>query len=115
MSLPAPDVFIVCFSLVDEDSLDSVENFWMPKIRSLGKGIPVILVGTQYDMRKTNEHEHISSEQGKVVAKRVGTNYYIECSAKDNMKIQEIFEKTVYAKIHRSKKKSNIIKRVFGR
>lgn len=114
-SLPNPDVFIVCFSLVDKDSLDNVEQFWMPRIRSLGKDIPVILVGTQLDMRKTNEQGHVSDEQGKFFAKQLKTNHYIECSAKMDFKIQDVFEKAVYAKIRHSKRKSNIIRRVFGR
>ncbi|XP_061193397.1 cdc42 homolog [Saccostrea echinata] len=114
-SLPTPDVFIVCFSLVDKDSLASVENFWLPKVRSLGKHTPIVLVATQLDLRKENENEHISAEQGQKICKNLGTENYVECSAKINLGIQEVFEKTVYAKIRHSKKKMNIIKRVFGR
>lgn len=31
-SIATSDIFIVCFSLVDDDSMDSVLNFWIPKI-----------------------------------------------------------------------------------
>lgn len=113
--MPNPDVFIVCFSLVEKDSLDNVEQFWLPRIRSLGKDIPVILVGTQLDMRKTNEQGHVSDEQGKFIGKQLKSNHYIECSAKMDFRIQDVFEKAVYAKIRHSKRKSNIIRRVFGR
>lgn len=114
-SLPTPEIFIVCFSLVDRDSLDSVENFWMPKIRSVGKYIPIVLVGTQSDMRNATENGHISAEQGRKIAKSLGTEYYLECSAKTDMKIREVFEKTVHARIRHCKKKVNIIKRMFSR
>ncbi|XP_062568645.1 cell division control protein 42 homolog [Saccostrea cucullata] len=114
-SLPTPDVFVVCFSLVDKDSMDSIENFWLPKVRSLGKHIPLVLVATQSDLRKENENGHISTENGQKISKTLGTESYVECSAKMNLGIQEVFEKIVCAKIRHSKKRINIIKRVFGR
>jgi GTPase SAR1 family protein len=87
----------------------------MPKIRAVGKDIPIILVGTQSDLRNATENGHISVEQGQKIAKIMKAEYYLECSAKTDINIREVFEKTAQAKIRHSKKKMNIIKRIFNR
>lgn len=114
-SLEAPDIYIVCFSLVDKDSLDSVEEFWIPEIQSLDQSVPIVLVGTQLDMRKPFDSRHITSEQGQKVAKRLGADYYVECSAKENSGIRETFQKAVMAKIRNDKRKLDMIKRMLNR
>ena len=45
------DVFLVCFSLVDKDSLDNVKSIWIPEIRHHNPKTPIILVGTKKDLR----------------------------------------------------------------
>lgn len=55
-SIATSDIFIVCFSLVDDDSMDSVLNFWIPKIRAISKHSPIILAGTQSDLRQGGRH-----------------------------------------------------------
>lgn len=45
------DIFIVCFSLVDDDFMDSVLNFWIFKIWVIVKYLFIILVGIQFDLR----------------------------------------------------------------
>ncbi|XP_052698421.1 cdc42 homolog [Crassostrea angulata] len=114
-SLEVPDIYIVCFSLVDKDSLDSVEEFWIPDIQSLDQSVPIVLVGTQLDMRKPFDSRHITSEQGQNAAKRLGADYYVECSAKENSGIRETFQKAVMAKIRNEKKKLEMIKRMLNR
>lgn len=114
-SLEAPDIYIVCFSLVDKDSLDSVEEFWIPEIHSLDQSVPIVLVGTQLDIRKPFDSRHITSEQGQKVAKRLGADYYVECSAKENSGIRETFQKAVMAKIRNDKRKLDMIKRMLNR
>lgn len=115
ISLEVPDIYIVCFSLVDKDSLDSVEEFWIPEIQSLDQSVPIVLVGTQLDMRKPFDSRHITFEQGQKVAKRLGADYYVECSAKENSGIRETFQKAVMAKIRNDKRKLDMIKRMLNR
>lgn len=66
VSIEVPDVFVVCFSLVDKDSLESVLNFWVPRIRSEEKQTPIVLVGTQLDKRRTQRKGHILPKKGSV-------------------------------------------------
>ena len=100
---------------MDKDSLDSVEEFWVPKIQSLDQSVPIVLVGTQMDMRKPLDAKHISTEEGTKLAKRLGTDYYVECSAKENSGIQETFQKAILAKIRNEKRKLDLIRRMLNR
>lgn len=77
--------------------------------------MPIVLVGTQLDMRKPFDSRHITTEQGQKAAKRLGADYYVECSAKENSGIRETFQKAVMAKIRNEKKKLEMIKRMLNR
>lgn len=114
-SIATSDIFIVCFSLVDDDSMDSVLNFWIPKIRAIAKHSPIILAGTQSDLRQGGQSGHIATAEGRALAKSIGADTYVECSAKSGSGVQETFQSAVMASIRYSKRKVNILKRVLGR
>lgn len=44
-------VFIVCFSLINEDSLENACTKWFKELKQLGPKSPFILVGTKSDLR----------------------------------------------------------------
>lgn len=46
------DVIIICFSLVDKDSLTNACTKWYREVRQLGPKCPMILVGTKLDLRE---------------------------------------------------------------
>ena len=56
LSYPDTDVFLVCFSIVNEDSLENVERKWVPELRHpsmvnrWGRS-PILLVGLKQDLR----------------------------------------------------------------
>ena len=56
LSYPDTDVFLVCFSIVNEDSLANVESKWVPELRHpamvnrWGRS-PILLVGLKQDLR----------------------------------------------------------------
>ena len=45
------DVFLVCFSVSDRESLDSVGDHWVPELKHYLPATPFILVGTGIDRR----------------------------------------------------------------
>lgn len=114
-SIATSDIFIVCFSLVDDDSMYSVLNFWIPKIRAIAKHSPIILAGTQSDLRQGGQSGHIATAEGRALAKSIGADTYVECSAKSGSGVQETFQSAAMASIRYSKRKVNILKRVLGR
>jgi len=48
---PDTDIFILCFSIVSPTSFHNVTDKWMPEIHAAGLKAPVVLVGTQSDLR----------------------------------------------------------------
>ena len=52
---PQTDVFLVCFSVMSPPSLDNVKDKWVPELRSHDTQTPILLVGTQADLRDTQQ------------------------------------------------------------
>ena len=48
-------LFVVCFSFVDRQSLESVESRWMPSIKKQWPDSRVILVGTKSDLWESSD------------------------------------------------------------
>ena len=109
------EVLVLCFSVCDRDSFSSVCNSWVPEIkRHTKRRRPVILVGTQIDMR-TGADGEVALEEGEAMAKAIGADCYIECSAKSKDGLKDVFEHVVFSALKFRKKKVNIITRFFTR
>ncbi|XP_069117252.1 cell division control protein 42 homolog [Argopecten irradians] len=109
------DVFIICYSVVDRDSLDSVRDFWAPEIRNIAKKRPVILVATQTDLRKPAKSQHVSKKEGEALAKFIKADGFLESSAFAKEGVSAVFKTVVQSSLRFNKKKCNIMKRVFNR
>lgn len=46
------DVFLICFSVVSPTSFENVSTRWIPELRHHVPNAPIILVGTQTDLRE---------------------------------------------------------------
>ncbi|KAK3090930.1 hypothetical protein FSP39_015813 [Pinctada imbricata] len=89
------DVFIVCFSVDDQDSFDNVRTRWIPEIKEFRPNTPFIMVGTQTDLRHSVvdiTDACVSSARGKKAAKKLGAKKYIECSSVDGQGTDYVFE-----------------------
>lgn len=98
------NVFMVCFSVTNPLSLQSVKKNWLTEIRILSPKASFILVGTKTDLREDqstleelqNKNERvISMLDGIKTAKEVGAKTYVECSAANNIGLKEVFETVV--------------------
>ena len=45
------DVFILCFSVVNPVSFHNIATKWIPQVRAVNPVCPIVLVGTQSDLR----------------------------------------------------------------
>ncbi|CAG5132620.1 unnamed protein product [Candidula unifasciata] len=96
------DILLICFSISDPDSFNNVTDKWYPEAKHYCPGVPIILVGNKKDLRNDPEtlaeltrkrQSPVTTEDGKALAARIGAVAYMECSAKNNEGVREIFEK----------------------
>ena len=88
---PDPDIYVICFSLVDPNSLTNVADKWAPeKGHRYTYSVPTILVGTKLDLRDdpaeierlhTLEQSPITTAEGEAMRERIAAHAYVECSA----------------------------------
>jgi hypothetical protein len=101
------EVFLLCFSLADAASLTSLTEKWndgnwpVENVMNLptptpqhphhyvNHGVPVILVGCKSDKRV------ISEEEGRQAAEKLGCAAYVECSAREQEGLTEVFETAI--------------------
>merc|ERR1711939_155005 len=82
LSYPDSHVILICFAIDSPDSLDNVQEKWISEVLHFCSGLPIILVG----------------------CKKVGAYKYLECSAKTNEGVREVFEHATRAALLTKKK-----------
>ena len=115
------EALVVCYSVVDRESFESVREFWIPEMkRYMGRKKPVILVATQIDLRNTPNYDtdmSVTEEEGAALAREIHAEAFIECSMEQAQapNVRKVFQNVVSAALRFRKKKSNILNRIFGR
>ncbi|KAG7158853.1 Ras-related protein ced-10-like, partial [Homarus americanus] len=94
LSYPGTDVFIVCFALDNRASFENVTSKWLPELQQHCPKVPVILVGTKKDVRNLVV---LNQRDGKKLAKKARLSKYVECSAKSQDGVQEVFTSAIMA------------------
>ena len=98
------DVFLVCMSVASPDRLQRIRDYWVPEIKHHCPGVPFLLVGTQIDLREDEETNFkissrglkmVSVKKGAKVARGVGAEKYLECSAFKNEGVEQVIEALV--------------------
>ncbi|XP_068195432.1 rho-related GTP-binding protein RhoU-like [Antennarius striatus] len=102
------DVFILCFSLVNPVSFDSITTKWIPQMRAGNPNSPIILVGTQSDLRHSMDilihlnqrcTKPVAFSQAKMLARRISAHDYVECSALTQHNLKDVFDQAIFAAI----------------
>ena len=100
LSYPQTDVFLMCFSIASPISFDHVQQKWYPEINHHCPGVPIILVGNKTDLRddpstiatlRERRMSPVTQEEGLEMARRIKAIKYIECSAKTQKNLKEVF------------------------
>ncbi|XP_052105150.1 cell division control protein 42 homolog [Mytilus californianus] len=95
------DLFLVCFSVQNEQSLEHIEERWIPEIRMHQPTTPFILVGTQIDKRfetpdiQVKSNIKVSPALASDVAVRTNAESYIEVSALSEDGVYELVKEIV--------------------
>ncbi|KAJ2784628.1 GTP-binding protein Rho1 [Coemansia javaensis] len=106
MAYPDADVVLVCFSVDAIESLSNVFEKWLPEVRDMAPHAHVILVALKIDLRtdpaaiehiqRVNGRGPLAFEEGKHMARAMGIPY-VECSAKRNQHVNDVFVQAVTA------------------
>ncbi|PVV00044.1 hypothetical protein BB559_000172 [Furculomyces boomerangus] len=114
LSYPDSHVILICFSIDSPDSLDNVQEKWISEVLHFCSGLPIILVGCKKDVRRDprviDELQRIgthpvTTEEGMAVANKIGAYKYLECSAKTNDGVRQVFETATRAALQTKTKK----------
>lgn len=98
------DVFLLCYSVILPASFKNVMDRWAPEVHRLCPGIPVILVGTQCDLREDvqvlirladKQEKPVSADEGRLCARSIGAVTFAECSALTQKNLKEVFDAAI--------------------
>ncbi|KAJ3413208.1 GTP-binding protein Rho1 [Chytridiales sp. JEL 0842] len=116
LSYPGSDIVLMTFSIAAPETCWNIRDRWSPEINHFLKDAPRIVVGLKKDLRsdmniitelKKANQKPITPEEGEKIAKEVGAERYMECSARSGEGVEEIF--TLAAKISlKARKKSTL-------
>lgn len=101
------DVFIVCFSVNNPESLHHVSEVWVPELKQYVPDTPFIVVGTNIDVRfqqpdvQVMKSSVISAKIGNEIANRVGAVSYVECSSLTGEGMDDLAREIVAAAHHK--------------
>jgi len=98
------DVIMMCFSVVNPTSLVNVKEKWIKEVRKYMPKVPVVLVGTQTDLKsnvdvlidlaKYNE-KPITDEEAWECAKQIGAKTYVQSSSLTLDNLKEAFDTAI--------------------
>ncbi|KAJ7419624.1 Rho-related GTP-binding protein RhoJ [Pitangus sulphuratus] len=119
LSYPNTDVFLICFSVVNPASYHNVQEEWVPELKVCMPNVPYVLIGTQIDLRddpKTlarllyMKEKPLTYEHGVKLAKEIGAQCYLECSALTQKGLKTVFDEAIMTIFHPKKKKKRCAK-----
>ena len=106
LSYPEANVFLVCFNTVNPSSFENVKAKWLPEVKLHCPKVPILLVGTQMDLRDNqatldklakNKSKPVSQEMGDRLAKELKMVKYAECSALTQKGLKDVFDDAIMA------------------
>lgn len=103
---PGTDVFLVCFSVVSPTSFHNVREKWLPELRHHNPRVPIVLVGTQSDLRTDVKvlielaqyrEQPVTEVAARRLAHQIGAVGYVESSALTQRNLKEVFDQAILA------------------
>ncbi|XP_041459616.1 ras-like GTP-binding protein RHO [Lytechinus pictus] len=113
LSYPDTDVILMCFSIDNPDSLENIPEKWTPEVKHFCPNVPVILVGNKKDLRMDEntkrelmkmKQEPVRTADAQSMSDKISAYKYLECSAKSNDGVREVFETATRAALQVKKK-----------
>jgi cell division control protein 42 len=106
--LPYPEigVFLICFSVISPTSFENIREKWIPEVHHHCPNVPRIIVGTQIDLRddpavlerlSQQKYQPIIPRDGVRLARDLGVDKYVECSARTQEGLKNVFDEAIAA------------------
>lgn len=102
LSYAGTHVFVVCYSVTDEQSFINVDTKWIPDIRTKGdKGVPIVIVGNKIDDEgkffPINGQKTVEAHRRKLkeMAEKNKVQDYFQVSALTQSGLTDVFEAAV--------------------
>ncbi|XP_061452436.1 rho-related GTP-binding protein RhoU-like [Rhineura floridana] len=101
---PKADVFLLCFSVVAPTSFQNIADKWLPEVRRHCPATPVLLVGTQSDLRQDvkvlialsrRKEKPVAPAVARSLSAKLGAVGYVECSALTQHNLKEVFDTAI--------------------
>ncbi|RKO97292.1 hypothetical protein CXG81DRAFT_28856 [Caulochytrium protostelioides] len=121
LSYPDSHVILICFAIDSPDSLDNVQEKWISEVLHFCAGLPIILVGCKLDLRhdpkvieelRRSHQSPVTEEEGRAVSNKIGAYKYLECSARTQEGVKDVFDHATRAALlvrHRRKSKCTML------
>ncbi|XP_062328589.1 LOW QUALITY PROTEIN: ras homolog family member Ub [Osmerus eperlanus] len=109
------DALLLCFSVVSPASFQNVWEKWVPEIRRRCPLTPVLLVGTQCDLRQDvkvlidlarRREQPVAEADARALADKVGAVTYVECSALTQKNLKEVFDAAIAVGLRNSERRA---------
>lgn len=96
------DVICIVYAVNVPETFERIPSFWLPYIRSLGRNIPVVLVGNKIDLRGRDNltNERLKTEVMPIMDEFKEVETCVECSAKELLNVSEVFYFAQKAVLH---------------
>jgi len=124
LSYKLTDVFILCFDVVSPASLENVTAKWVPELQHYTPNAPILLVGLKIDKREERNSPNLSKRELRIdwlsasepaitrhhedIKDLLGSKEvaaYMECSAKTQQGLKDVFDKAIMLATNPSKKR----------
>ncbi|KAM4527844.1 rho-related GTP-binding protein RhoF [Odontesthes bonariensis] len=116
LSYQEANLILVCFDVTNPTSFENVLIKWFPEVRHFCPNIPVILIGCKTDLRKDKEcarklkalkQDPITYIQGEETRQQMNAELYLECSAKYQENVEDLFRETTKTALVFNRKQRN--------
>ena len=118
LSYPNTDIFIIGYSVLCNTSFNNIKTKWLEELKIHCLNVPFIVVCTKMDILNNpglkkqfldNGGNFVDNNEAKKIAYELGALEFVECSAKTQYNLKEVFDKAITSalsyKISMKKKK----------
>ncbi|KAL3041765.1 hypothetical protein OYC64_019861 [Pagothenia borchgrevinki] len=116
LSYQEADLILVCFDVTNPTSYENVLIKWHPEVKHFCRDTPVILIGCKTDLRKDKEclrklkamnQVPVTYTEGEETRQQMNAELYLECSAKHQENVEDIFREATKRTLAFNRKQKN--------